>query len=164
MRKIAAGVKAANAADALGKVGQLADRVRAQDKEIQALKSKLAGGSSKDLAEGAVTVGPAKLLVQTLEGADAATLREAMDRLKDKLQSAVIVLAAIEEDKIRLVAGVTSNLTARVNAGQLANFVATQVGGKGGGRPDLAQAGGSDLNALPAALESVKAWVAERLG
>jgi len=164
LRKIAAGVKAANAEDALGKVGQLADRVRAQDKEIQTLKSKLAGGSSKDLADGAVTVGPAKLLVQTLEGADAATLREAMDRLKDKLQSAVIVLAAIEEDKIRLVAGVTSNLTAQVNAGQLANFVATQVGGKGGGRPDLAQAGGSDLNALPAALESVKAWVAERLG
>ena len=164
LRKIAAGVKAANAEDALGKVGQLADRVRAQDKEIQTLKSKLAGGSSKDLADGAVAVGPAKLLVQTLEGADAATLREAMDRLKDKLQSAVIVLAAIEEDKIRLVAGVTSNLTAQVNAGQLANFVATQVGGKGGGRPDLAQAGGSDLNALPAALESVKAWVAERLG
>jgi len=164
LRKIAAGVKAANAEDALGKVGQLADRVRAQDKEIQTLKSKLAGGSSKDLADGAVAVGSAKLLVQTLEGADAATLREAMDRLKDKLQSAVIVLAAIEEDKIRLVAGVTSNLTAQVNAGQLANFVATQVGGKGGGRPDLAQAGGSDLNALPAALESVKAWVAERLG
>jgi len=164
LRKIAAGVKAANAEDALGKVGQLAVRVRAQDKEIQTLKSKLAGGSSKDLADGAVAVGPAKLLVQTLEGADAATLREAMDRLKDKLQSAVIVLAAIEEDKIRLVAGVTSNLTAQVNAGQLANFVATQVGGKGGGRPDLAQAGGSDLNALPAALESVKAWVAERLG
>ncbi len=164
LRKIAAGVKAANAEDALGKVGQLAERVRAQDKEIQTLKSKLAGGSSKDLADGAVAMGPAKLLVQTLEGADAATLREAMDRLKDKLQSAVIVLAAIEEDKIRLVAGVTSNLTAQVNAGQLANFVATQVGGKGGGRPDLAQAGGSDVNALPAALESVKAWVAERLG
>ena len=164
LRKIAAGLKAASAEDALGKVGQLTDRVRALDKEIQTLKSKLAGQSGKDLADGAISLGAAKLLVQTLEGADAATLRDAMDRLKDKLQSAVIVLAAIEDEKIRLVAGVTGNLTARVNAGQLANFVAGQLGGKGGGRPDLAQAGGSDVQALPAALESVQAWVAERLG
>jgi alanyl-tRNA synthetase len=106
----------------------------------------------------------AKLLVQQLDGADATTLREAMDRLKDKLQTAVIVLATVEEDKVKLVAGVTSNLTAKVNAGQLANFVASQVGGKGGGRPDLAQAGGPDVAALPAALESVQGWVAERLG
>ncbi len=164
LRSIAGSLKANGADDALAKVGQLVERARAQEKEIQALKSKVAGQSGKDLADGAVQVGEAKLLVQQLEGADAATLRDAMDSLKDKLQTAVIVLATIEDDKIKLVAGVTSNLTAKVNAGQLANFVAGQLGGKGGGRPDLAQAGGSDLAALPAALGSVQAWVAERLG
>jgi alanyl-tRNA synthetase len=164
LRKIAAGVKASGGDEALTKIAQLADRSRAQEKEIQALKSKLAGQSGRDLADGAVSIGQAKLLVQQLEGADATTLREAMDRLKDKLQTAVIVLATVEEDKVKLVAGVTSNLTAKVNAGQLANFVASQVGGKGGGRPDLAQAGGPDVAALPAALESVQDWVAERLG
>jgi alanyl-tRNA synthetase len=164
LRKIAAGVKASGGDEALTKIAQLADRSRAQEKEIQALKSKLAGQSGRDLADGAVSVGEAKLLVQHLDGADATTLREAMDRLKDKLQTAVIVLATVEEDKVKLVAGVTSNLTAKVNAGQLANFVAGQVGGKGGGRPDLAQAGGPDVAALPAALESVQGWVAERLG
>ncbi len=164
LRKIAAGVKASGGDEALTKIAQLADRSRAQEKEIQALKSKLAGQSGRDLADGAVSIGQAKLLVQQLEGADATTLREAMDRLKDKLQTAVIVLATVEEDKVKLVAGVTSNLTAKVNAGQLANFVASQVGGKGGGRPDLAQAGGPDVAALPAALESVQGWVAERLG
>ena len=164
LRKIAALVKSGNADDAAGKVAQLADRLRAQEKELQALKGKLAaGGGGRDLADAADSLGAAKLLVQTLDGADANTLRETMDRLKDKLAPAVIVLATVEDGKAKFVVGVTRDLVDKVNAGQLANHVAGQVGGKGGGRPDLAQAGGPDAAALPAALASVRGWVAERL-
>jgi len=164
LRRIAALVKSGGGDDVAAKVGQLAERLKAQDKEIQALKAKLAaGGAGRDIAEQAVQVGPAKLLVQTLDGADAAALREAMDRLKDKLAPAVIVLATVEDAKAKFVVGVTKDLTAKVNAGQLANHVAGQIGGKGGGRPDLAQAGGPDAAGLPAALASVEAWVAARL-
>jgi alanyl-tRNA synthetase len=164
LRKIASLVKSGSADDAAGKVAQLQERLKAQEKELQALKSKLASGQSgRDPADDAEQVGTAKLLVQTLDGADAAALRDAMDRLKDKLAPAVIALATVEEGKAKFVVGVTKDLTDRVNAGQLANFVAGQVGGKGGGRPDLAQAGGPDAAALPAALASIKAWVAERL-
>jgi len=98
-----------------------------------------------------------------LEGADAKTLRETLDKLKDKLKSAVILLAATDGGKVSLVAGVTADLTAKVKAGELVNFVAQQVGGKGGGRPDMAQAGGTDAAKLPAALASVSGWVGERL-
>jgi len=101
--------------------------------------------------------------VQILDDADATTLRETMDRFKDKLAPAVIVLATVDDGKAKFVVGVTKDLTGKVNAGQLANHVAGQVGGKGGGRPDLAQAGGPDAAALPAALASVRGWVAERL-
>ena len=116
-----------------------------------------------DLAERAVQVGPARVLAAALEGADAKSLRETVDKLKDKLGSAAIVLAANDGGKVALVAGVTPDLTAKVKAGELVNFVAQQVGGKGGGRPDMAMAGGTDPAALPKALESVRGWVAERL-
>ena len=105
----------------------------------------------------------AKLLVAMLEGADAKTLRETMDKLKDKLKSAAILLAAVSDGKVSLIAGVTADLTGKVKAGELVNFVAQQVGGKGGGRPDMAQAGGTEPSKLGAALESVKAWVEQRL-
>src|SRR4029079_8788391 len=98
-----------------------------------------------------------------LDGADAKQLRDAMDQLKNKLKSGAIVLAAADGDKVSLIAGVTQDLIAKVKAGELVNFVATQVGGKGGGRPDMAQAGGTDSKGLPKALASVQDWVAERL-
>ncbi|MEG0447977.1 MAG: DHHA1 domain-containing protein, partial [Comamonas sp.] len=98
-----------------------------------------------------------------LDGADAKTLRETMDKLKDKLGAAVIVLAAVDGDKVQLAAGVTKAETAKVKAGELVNFVAQQVGGKGGGKPDMAMAGGTDAASVPAALASVQAWVSERL-
>ncbi len=123
----------------------------------------LAGQTGRDLADGAVDIGEVKLLCEILDGADAATLRDAMDKLKDTLPRAVIVLATVEDGKVRLVTGVTKNLTAKVHAGELANFVATQLGGKGGGRPDLAQAGGTDAAALAPALASVREWVAAKL-
>ena len=98
-----------------------------------------------------------------LEGANVATLRETMDKLKDKLKTAAIVLAAVEGDKVSLIAGVTADTTGKVKAGELVNAVAQQVGGKGGGRPDMAQAGGTNPAALPAALASVKGWVEGRV-
>jgi alanyl-tRNA synthetase len=104
-----------------------------------------------------------KVLAATLEGADAKTLRETLDRLKDRLRSAAIVLAAAEGSKVSLVAGVTADLTAKVKAGELVNFVAQQVGGKGGGRADMAQAGGTDASKLAPALESVREWVAAKV-
>jgi alanyl-tRNA synthetase len=98
-----------------------------------------------------------------VEGADARTLRETMDRLKDRLKSAAIVLGAVNDGKVSLIAGVTADLTAKVKAGELVNYVAQQVGGKGGGRPDMAQAGGTDPAGLPGALQSVKSWVEQRV-
>ena len=136
---------------------------RALEKELTRLKSKMAAAQGEDLAAQAVAVKGANVLAVSLEGADAKTLRETLDRLKDKLKSAVIVLASAEGGKASLVAGVTPDLTARVKAGELVNFVARQVGGKGGGRADMAQAGGTDPSALPAALASVAGWVSERL-
>src|SRR5258708_8769571 len=106
---------------------------------------------------------PAKVLAAKLDGEDAKTLRETMDKLKDKFKSAAIVLGAIEGDKVTLIAGVTSDLTAKVKAGDLVNFVAQQVGGKGGGRADMAQAGGTDPGKLPQALASVADWVKQRV-
>ena len=104
-----------------------------------------------------------RLVAATLDGADVKTLRQAMDRLKDQLQSAAIVLGAVNDGKVSLIAGITKDLTAKVKAGELVNFVASQVGGKGGGRPDMAQAGGNNPDALPAALASVPNWIRERL-
>jgi alanyl-tRNA synthetase len=144
-------------------VNSLLEEKKSLEKELSRLKSKMASAQGDDLAGQAVAVGAAKVLAARLEGADAKTLREAMDKLKDKLKSAAIVLGAIEGDKVTLIAGVTSDLTSKVKAGELVNFVAQQVGGKGGGRADMAQAGGSQPAKLPEALESVTSWVKERM-
>src|SRR6185503_5756611 len=126
--------------------------------------ARLAMGQGQDLASQAVDVkGGAKVLAATLQDADVKTLREAMDKLKDRLKSAAMVLGGGNDDKVSLIAGVTAGLTGRVKAGELVNYVALQVGGKGGGRPDMAQAGGTEAAKLPHALESVKNWVLERV-
>jgi alanyl-tRNA synthetase len=145
------------------RLNQTLENVRALEKELGRLKAKLAFSQGDDLAERAVAIGPARVLAASMDGADAKSLRETLDKLKDKLRSAAIVLASVEAGKVALVAGVTSDLTAKVNAGELVNFVAQQVGGKGGGRPDMAQAGGTEPAKLPAALDSVKGWVEQRL-
>jgi alanyl-tRNA synthetase len=144
-------------------VNNLLEEKKALEKELSRLKSKLASSQGDDLADQAIAIGSAKVLAAKLDGADAKTLREAMDKLKDKLKSAAIVLGAIEGDKVTLIAGVTSDLTAKVKAGDLVNFVAQQVGGKGGGRPDMAQAGGTEPSKLPMALDSVADWVKEKI-
>jgi alanyl-tRNA synthetase len=139
------------------------DTIKALEKEIAALKGKLASSQGDELAGQAVEVKGVKVLAAKLDGADAKTLRETMDKLKDKLGSAAIVLAAVDGDKVQIAAGVTKAETAKVKAGELVNFVAAQVGGKGGGKPDMAMAGGTDASKLPQALAGVQAWVAERL-
>jgi len=145
------------------KITQIIDNVRSLEKELARLKSKLASSQGDDLATQAVDVGNSKVLAAVIDGADAKGLREAMDKLKDKLKSAAIVLAAADGNKVTLIAGVTSDLTGKVKAGELVNHVALQVGGKGGGRPDMAQAGGTDASKLTEALQSVRAWVEQRL-
>jgi alanyl-tRNA synthetase len=144
------------------RVASVLDQVRALEKEIAALKGKLASSQGDELMAQAVDVKGIKVLAATLDGADAKTLRETMDKLKDKLKSAAIVLAAVDGGKVQLAAGVTADRIAKVKAGELVNFVAQQVGGKGGGKPDLAMAGGTDAAGLPKALASVAAWVGER--
>ncbi len=139
------------------------DNVRALEKELARLKSKLASAQGDDLVGLAVEVKGAKVLAATLEGADVGALRETMDKLKDKLKSAAIVLASVSDGKVTLIAGVTPDLIGKVKAGELVNQVAQQVGGKGGGRPDMAQAGGTQPENLPAALASVSEWVAGKL-
>ncbi len=145
------------------RVAGILDNVRALEKELARLKSKLAASQGDDLAGQAVEVKGVKVLAATLEGADVPTLRETMDKLKDKLKSAAIVLASVADGRVSLIAGVTADQTGRLKAGELVNFVAQQVGGKGGGRPDMAQAGGTDPGALPAALQGVAGWVDGRL-
>ncbi|MBI2751037.1 MAG: alanine--tRNA ligase, partial [Burkholderiales bacterium] len=144
-------------------VNSLLDEKKSLEKELARLKSRDAASRGDDLAGQAVDVKGAKVLAATLDGADAKTLRETVDKLKERLKSAAIVLSAVHEGKISLIAGVTSDLTAKLKAGELVNYVAQQVGGKGGGRPDLAQAGGSEPKNLSAALQSVKAWVEQRI-
>jgi alanyl-tRNA synthetase len=145
------------------KLGQALENSRALEKELARLMVKMATSQGTDLAGSAVDVKGVKVLAAKLEGADVKTLRETLDQLKGKLKSSAIVLAASEGEKVSLIAGVTQDLIAKVKAGELVNFVASQVGGKGGGRPDMAQAGGTNAAALPKALESVQGWVAERL-
>ncbi|HEU4843784.1 MAG TPA: alanine--tRNA ligase [Burkholderiaceae bacterium] len=144
------------------RIVQMQDSAKALEKELAALKSKLAAGQGDELVTQAVDVNGIKVLAATLDGADVAGLRETMDKLKDKLKTAAIVLASVVDGKVSLIAGVTADATSRVKAGELVNFVAQQVGGKGGGRPDMAQAGGTDAAALPGALAGVAAWVAQR--
>ncbi|HBI68617.1 MAG TPA: alanine--tRNA ligase [Massilia sp.] len=144
------------------RIAQVQDQVKVLEKEVAALKSKLAAGQGDELLNQAVDVNGIKVLAATMEGADVATLREAMDKLKDKLGTAAIVLASVIDGKVSLIAGVTKDATGKVKAGELVNFVAQQVGGKGGGRPDMAQAGGTDPAGLPNALAGVAGWVGER--
>ncbi len=133
------------------------------EKEIQQLKDKLASQASANLIDQVKLIAGVKVLVAQLNGADNKALRGMVDELKNQLGSGIILLGNVADDKVGLIAGVTNDLTAKVKAGELVNLVAQQVGGKGGGRPDMAQAGGSDAQALPLALESVDAWIAERL-
>jgi alanyl-tRNA synthetase len=146
------------------KVRDALDRIRTMEKEIRSLKDKLASGKGTDLAAGAVDVGGVKVVATKVDGADAGALRNAVDQLKDRLKSAVVVLASVEgPEKIVLVAGVTSDLTARIKAGELVGSVAAKVGGKGGGRPDFAQAGGTKPDALDGALAEVAAFVRSKV-
>ena len=157
----------ATPAEVPARVAAVLEHVRALEKEVTALKGRLASAQGDELLAQAVDVQGLKVLAATLQGADAKALRETLDRLKDKLKSAAIVLAAVDGGKVQLAAGVTADVLARpgsrIKAGELVNFVALQVGGKGGGKPDLAMAGGSDAAALPQALASVAGWVAQRL-
>ena len=145
------------------RIAQVLDNVKALEKELARLKSKVASSQGDDLVNQAVDVKGVKVLAANLDGADSQALRETMDKLKDKLKSAAIVLAAVSDGKVSLVAGVTADLTAKVKAGELVNFVAQQVGGKGGGRPDMAMAGGTNPSALTKALEGVREWVGAKL-
>jgi alanyl-tRNA synthetase len=144
------------------RIGGALEQIKALEKELAALKGKLASSQGDELAGQAVEVKGIKVLAAKLDGADAKTLRDTMDKLKDKLKTAAIVLAAVDGDKVQLAAGVTADSTGRVKAGELVNFVAGQVGGKGGGKPDMAMAGGTNAAALPQALASVAGWVGER--
>jgi len=159
----AAGLFKAPVGELEAKITQLLEHGRNTERELARLKTRAAASAGADLAGGAVDVKGAKVLAVALDGADVKTLRETMDKLKDKLKSAAIVLASVADGKVTLIAGVTTDLTAKVKAGELVNHVALQVGGKGGGRPDMAQAGGTDPAGLPAALQSVCAFVEQRL-
>ena len=158
----AAGTLKAPAAELNNRIAQVLEQVKALEKELAAAKGKLASAQGDELLTQAVDVKGLKVLAAKLEGADAKTLRDTMDKLKDKLRTAAIVLAAVDGDKVQIAAGVTQDAIGKVKAGELVNFVAQQVGGKGGGKPDMAMAGGTDAAALPKALASVQAWVAER--
>jgi len=145
------------------KIAQVLDNVRALEKELARLKSKLAASQGDDLTAQAQEIKGAKVLAALMEGADVTALRETMDKLRDKLGSAAIVLGSVADGKVTLIAGVTPDLIGKVKAGELVNMVAQLVGGKGGGRPDMAQAGGTQPENLPAALASVNGWVESRL-
>jgi len=157
-----AGTLKATPAEVPARLGAVLDHVKALEKELEKLKGKLASAQGDELVAQAVDVKGLKVLAAKLDGADAKTLRDTMDKLKDKLKTAAIVLAAVDGDKVQIAAGVTADSIGRVKAGELVNFVAQQVGGKGGGKPDMAMAGGTDASKLAGALASVQAWVAER--
>jgi alanyl-tRNA synthetase len=158
----AAGTMKVAASEVPARAAAVLEQVRALEKEVAALKGKLASAQGDELVAQAVDVKGLKVLAAVLDGADAKTLRETLDKLKDKLKTAAIVLAAVDGGKVQLAAGVTADSVGRVKAGELVSFVAQQVGGKGGGKPDMAMAGGTDPSQLPKALASVQAWVAER--
>jgi len=163
--KRVAGLVRGTAVDAEDKVRQLLERQKKLEREVAQLKSKLASGQGVDLAAGAISIGEARVVAARVEGADAKSLREAVDQLKGRLGSAVIVLGTATDDgRVTLVAGVTQDLIAKVRAGDLVGAVAAKVGGKGGGRPDFAQAGGNEPGMLDAALASVAGLVSSKLG
>jgi alanyl-tRNA synthetase len=149
--------------EAASRIGQILENMKSLERELAALKSKLAASQGDELLTQAQDIKGVKVLAANLEGADAAVLRETLDKLKDKLKSAAIVLASVNDGKVSLIAGVTADATDKIKAGELVNFVAQQVGGKGGGRPDMAQAGGTQPEGLAAALASVQAWVKGKL-
>ena len=159
----AAGALKSPVAELNARIAQALENARTLEKEVAAFKGKLASAQGDELLTQAVDVKGLKVLAAALPGADAKTLRDTMDKLKDKLKTAAIVLAAVDGDKVQLAAGVTADSVGKVKAGELVNFVAQQVGGKGGGKPDMAMAGGTDASKVPAALASVQAWVAERV-
>ena len=159
----ASAVLKTNPDELLGKVEALAKQNRELERQLEQLKARMASSAGDDLSNQAIEINGKKLLIASLEGFNPKTLRDTVDQLKNKLGSGVVVLANSSEGKINLIAGVSKDLTASVKAGDLVNMVALQVGGKGGGRPDMAMAGGSDLEALPAALASVQPWLEERL-
>jgi alanyl-tRNA synthetase len=145
------------------RIAQLLESAKTTEKELSRLKAKMASSAGDDLGAKAVEVNGFKVLAARLDGVDRKGLMETLDKLKDKLKSAAIVLAAVDApDKVSLIAGVTPDLTAKIKAGELVNFVAQQVGGKGGGRPDMAQAGGNDPAKLDTALGGVRDWVAAK--
>ena len=159
-----AGLVRATRDDVVHRVQEGQEQLRLLEKQLRALKDKLASGQGTDLAAGAVDIQGIKVVATQVAGADATALRNAVDQLKDRLKSAVIVLASAADDgKVVLVAGVTADLTSRLKAGEIVGIVAAQVGGKGGGRPDFAQAGGTNVAALPAALAAVTPWVQGKL-
>ena len=145
------------------RISQVLEQVKGLEKEVAALKGKLASSQGDELLGQAVDIKGLKVLAARLEGADAKALRETMDKLKDKLKTAAIVLAAVDGDKVQIAAGITADSVGKLKAGELVNFVAQQVGGKGGGKPDMAMAGGTDASQLGASLASVQGWVSERL-
>ena len=147
----------------LSKVDQTLEKLKGQERELEQLRMKVATQAGGDLLDHAIDVCGVRLLSTTLEGADPKTLRDTLDRIKQRLWTGVIVLATVRDDKVNLIAGVTDDLTAQVKAGDLIGFVASQVGGKGGGRADMAQAGGTNPASLPAALASVQQWLTEQL-
>ena len=151
------------AVEAPAKIVQLQDTVKGLEKELARLKAKLASSQGDELLSQVKVVKGVNTVAAALEGADVKALRETADKLKDKLKSVALVLAAVDGGKVSLIAAVTPDLVNRVKAGELVNHVAQQVGGKGGGRPDMAQAGGTDASGLPTALASVAAWVEGKL-
>ncbi|MEQ1673482.1 MAG: alanine--tRNA ligase, partial [Candidatus Nitrotoga sp.] len=161
LQQVASAIKS-QPAEAAARVMQIIDNVKSLEKELATLKSKLASAQGDDLIKQAVEVNGVKILVAEMVGADAKSLRETLDKLKDKLKNCVVLLAATEAGKVTLIAGVSADLTAKIKAGELVNFVAQQVGGKGGGRADMAQAGGTQPEHLVAALTSVLDWVRDR--
>ena len=160
---VSSGILRADKGNYVDKVRSLVEQNKKLEKEVAQLNMKIASGAGNDIAESAIDVGGSKLIVSLLDGASPKTLPDALDRLKNKIGTGVIVLASINDGKVSLIAGVTKDMTDKVNAGQLVNHVAQQVGGKGGGRPDMARAGGSDAEALPAALDTVEEYVKSRL-
>jgi len=162
LQQVADAVKA-QPQEAAARIAQILDNVKSLEKELAALKSKFASAQGDELLAQAQDFNGVSVLAARLDGADAATLRETLDKLKDKLKSAAIVLASVADGKVALIAGVTADVTSKVKAGELVNFVAQQVGGKGGGRPDMAMAGGTQPEHLSIALDSVHGWVKAKL-
>lgn len=152
-----------NPQEVVQKIAQIIDNVRQTEKELNRLKTKFASSQGNDLAGQAQEIHGVKVLTANLDNADARTLRDTLDQLKDKLKTCAIVLSSVDNGKITLIAGISSDLTGQIKAGELINFVAQQVGGKGGGRPDMAQAGGTEPQHLPAALASVMTWVGNKM-